>query len=219
MAEAAEGVLSKSEFARLINVTPGRVSQMIGEGKIGDDALVGDGRSAKIRVELAKAQLRQRTDISQRFGNGLSTLLDPAGAEPPKLPPAQREPSPREAADPVAEAIKAERLRELTLRNERAAEERLAERGRYVRADQTQAAMTRLASAMLNVFEGGLQDLANALAAKHGLATRDVLHQLRQEFRGIRERAANAVRVQAAHLPPLLLDDVVDASDPELGRA
>lgn len=219
MSEAVQAVLSKSEFARAINVTPGRVSQMIAEGKIGPEALEGEGRRAKIRVEVAKRLIAERTDIGQRFGNGIGTLLGPANTDVPHEPPAQREATPREASDPVAEAIKAERLRALQLANARAAEDRLAERGRYVRADQTKAAMTKMAAAILTVFEGGLADLASAIAAEHGLPHRDVLHRLRTEFREVRAKAAEAFRRDLANLPELLSDTTPDATDEALGRA
>ncbi|TIX19826.1 MAG: hypothetical protein E5V44_01955, partial [Mesorhizobium sp.] len=68
--------MSKGDFARHINVTPGRVSQYISAGMIGKDALEGEGRSAKIIVSRAIEQIRQRRDISQALNNGLSTRLD-----------------------------------------------------------------------------------------------------------------------------------------------
>jgi len=215
MADAPELVVSKGEFARIINVSAGRVSQMLAEGKIGPDALVGQGRSARIRADLARLQISARTDIGQRLGNGLGTQLELPTTE---LPPGQtRALAP--SSDPTTDAIKRERLRGLQLQNERAAEERLAEQGRYVRADQTKAAMTRMAASMLTVFEGGLADLAAALAAKHSLVQRDVLHLMRTEFRTIRAKAAEAARRDLVSLPRLLTDEVVDATDPALGEA
>jgi hypothetical protein len=220
VAAQVENLMTKGDFARLINVSPGRITQMISERKIGPDALVGEGRSAKIRADLARRQIVDRTDIGQRFGNGLATQLDlptaeaPAGEAPPTAAPA-----PTASLSPVTDAIARERLRSLQLSNERAAEDRLAEQGRYVRTDQTRAAMTKMAASMLTVFEGGLADLAAAVAAKHALVQRDVLHQLRAEFRKIRIQAAETVRRDMANLPRLLEDEVPDATDPALGQA
>ena len=210
MSEVGEALLSKGDFARLINVSPGRVSQMIAEGKIGPDALVGEGRYAKVRVEAAKRAIAATTDIGQRFGNGLGTLLNPTTPAPA---------APRETVDPIADAIKQQRLRSLELANERAAEDRLAERGRYVRADHAKAALTKMAQAILTVFEGGLGDLATAISAEHGIPARDVLHQLRAGFREVRARSAEAFRREAANLPAALRDEVADASDQALGQA
>lgn len=43
-------LVSKSQFAALTNVTKGRVSQWIADGKLAGDALAGEGRDAKVRV-------------------------------------------------------------------------------------------------------------------------------------------------------------------------
>src|SRR5215813_1640879 len=56
-------VVSKGQFATLRNVSPGRVSQWISEGKIKPDALVGEGRKAKINVAVATRQFRDSLDI------------------------------------------------------------------------------------------------------------------------------------------------------------
>ena len=208
----AELLVSKGDFARLINVSPGRVSQMIAEGKIGPDALDGEGRNARIRANLARRQIADRTDLGQRFGNGLDTQLD-FGAPPAAAG------RPQPTSDPVAEAIMNERLLSLRLARERATEDRLAEQGRYVRADITQAAMTKMAASLLTIFEGGLADLAAALAAKHGLVQRDVLHQLRTEFRTVRVKALEALRRDMTTVPPIVTDEIPDATDPALGEA
>lgn len=68
--------VSKSEFAALINVSPGRVSQFIASGQISRAAIIGSGQRAKIDVERAKADLRLSLDVSQRLGNGIDTRLD-----------------------------------------------------------------------------------------------------------------------------------------------
>ena len=81
-------VVSKGQFAALRNVSPGRVSQWISEGKIKPDALVGEGRNAKINVAVATQQLRDALDVGQLTGNGVGTRLDlplPAQALPAAL--------------------------------------------------------------------------------------------------------------------------------------
>jgi hypothetical protein len=49
-----------SEFAELICVFPARISQYLHDGTIGGDAVVGSGRRARIRVDLALAMLSER---------------------------------------------------------------------------------------------------------------------------------------------------------------
>jgi hypothetical protein len=70
-------IISKSEFARACNITPGRVSQYIKAHQLTPPALVGEGRAQKVDLELGRAQLKARLDIDQRYSmNGLNTRLD-----------------------------------------------------------------------------------------------------------------------------------------------
>jgi hypothetical protein len=75
--QAADGTLSKSEFAEYLGVSPGRVAQYVTDEKLSGDALVGESRRAqRIRVDVAIAQLRVRLDPSQMLGNGKKTRLE-----------------------------------------------------------------------------------------------------------------------------------------------
>ena len=74
--ETSGDIVTKSAFASLIGVSAGRVSQFLSEKKIFGDALVGEGRCARIRVSVACQQLKRNLDISQRFGNGITIRLD-----------------------------------------------------------------------------------------------------------------------------------------------
>lgn len=71
----------KSTFAKLLGVSPGRVSQWLADGAISGDAIVGAGRSARIVVEIANEQLRERLDQSRRLAFNES---DQAKASAPK---------------------------------------------------------------------------------------------------------------------------------------
>lgn len=186
-------VIRKSDFAVLAKVSPARVSQWIAEGKIGGEALVGIGRSAMIRVEIARRQLKNALDVNQRFGlNGISTDLGP---EPASVP----------AQDSVETRLKAEKLLQAQLLTSRLQEEDRLQKGVYVLAVAARAETARAVSEALNIFEGSLTDLASALAAKYALPQRDLVHLLRAEFRAVRARAS-AARASAAidapeHLP------------------
>src|ERR1700677_332322 len=93
--------VSKSEFAELMNVSRQRVSQWLSARQIDGEALVGDGRTARINVEIAKEQLSARLSLSQHLGaNGKALLTG--------------------GASPLDGDIKAARLRQLVLSNERA---------------------------------------------------------------------------------------------------
>jgi hypothetical protein len=198
-------VVSKSQYALLKNVSPGRVSQWISEGKIEPDALIGDGRGARIDVAKADAYLRRKLDIGQRFGNGLSTRLDtqaPIGdASGPTI-------APRAPGDPVEEQIKLEKLEGLQRENRKRAEEEAARAGRYVDSEQAASQMAKVALQMLSVFEGSLSELATSIAARFQVPQRDVLHLLRGEFRSLRARAAINMKEASLALPSTIEDEI-----------
>lgn len=211
MSTESQQILTKGQFAALTNVSPGRVSQWIAEGKLSGEALVGEGRSARIQVATAVSQLKLKLDLGQRFGNGLATRLD----APPPSGPAATAPAPAATppVDPIEERIKREKLREIEFRNRDAAEKELARRGTYMRTRDAAEQMAGIVASMLNVFEGAMPDLATAVAARFHLPQRDVLHLLRGETRAIRERASLAARKRMESLPPDVLDDIATATD------
>ncbi len=210
----ADQIVSKAEFARLRNVSRGRVSQWIGEEKISGEALVGKGRDAKIRVAVAVAQLRRRLDVSQSTGlNGLDTDLsapassapEPVSSEPPAASPAPL-PSPP-AEETIEDQIKRERLESLQRQNRKLAEEEAARAGRYVLAEDMTRELGRVLMRQVAWFEGSLTELATAISAKFAIPQRDVLHLLRTEFRSCRERATAAMQTEAQAMPRTVEDD------------
>ncbi|MCJ7996678.1 hypothetical protein J5N58_06895 [Rhizobium cremeum] len=197
-----EASVTKGEFAALIGVSPGRVSQYLTEGKISQAALVGSGRNAKIRVEQAKADLRLTLDVSQRLGNGIDTQID-AGGQPVIVdgnaagtvvpPPLQQ--------SGIDYEIKQQKLEAARRANRNAAINEARERGQLMDTDAGRAEMTRVASALMDVFDGGLSDMATAIAAEFQLPQRDVKHILRKEFRKLRETAAKQMKTKAVSVP------------------
>ncbi|MEY9578680.1 type IV secretory pathway VirB10-like protein [Bradyrhizobium diazoefficiens] len=187
--------LSKKNFASLKNVTPARVSQWIAEGKIGRDALVGEGTRARINVELATEQLKGRLDWNQRIANSQATLDEmPAPVAPAPAPAAG-------GASALDEQFKRERLEGLQRENRKRAEEEAARSGRFVDSQAARAEMTKIASRVVAIIDGALPEIASVLAAKFALPQRDVLHLLRAEFRNVRQRAASSLRASALEVP------------------
>jgi hypothetical protein len=166
--------------------------------------LEGEGRYARIRVEVANAQLRANLDISQQLGNGLTTDLgDEADDSAPLL---NQLAKPVPLRNPYDEGIRRERLEQLQRANRQAAREEMAEQGIYTPTADVQAALTGVVAAMLQTFEGGLADQAAGIAARFNLPERDVLHQLQADFRAVRAKAAESARRKAEQLDPVLLD-------------
>lgn len=207
----SDDVFSKGEFARRRNVSPGRVSQWISEGKISGAALVGEGRSARIRESIAVQQLRGKLEPMQMTGNGLSTRLDapPPTADVLPLAPAAAPsgagsaapPSAPLAGDTVEDKIKAARLELLERQNREKAREEAVRAGSLTDIEIATKVAGREASRLISLFEGALSNFATAIAAEFKLPQRDVLHQLRGEFRKFRADAAAAARKEAEALP------------------
>lgn len=214
-AAAASEVVSKGRFAEMRRVSPGRVSQWISEGKIKSNALVGEGRNAKIDVAVATLQLRSSLDINQAAGNGVSTNLDlappvhvPEAAQPAAS--ASFAPASAQAVDLVAEAIKQQRLDQLRRANRQKAEEEAARSGKYVETTDAVRQLGTVASQLMSVVEGSLTEIATAIAAKFEIPQRDVLHLMRGEFRKVRANGAKMFRDKAIELPATIetsLDD------------
>ncbi len=179
--------VTKAEFDALIGVTTGRVSQMLAARQIDGDAIVGEGRSARINVEAARRQLDARLDLGQRLGANGRVLLG------------------RGTSDPTDAAIKRERLRQLTLANERAAEEAKLREGRYILADDAKQEIGRVAGRLVASVEGALPELAAAIAAGSPMSQRDALHVLRGAWRAIRTRLS-ALEAEAAVIEPETLE-------------
>ncbi|SMD18180.1 hypothetical protein [Rhizobium sp. RU36D] len=207
-------LVSKGEFAAAINVSPGRVSQFIKAGQISAAAIVGHGQRAKIDLELAKADLRLCLDVSQRFGNGLDTRLDPdapvtAERLPFDRPPPLASTLPSEPLPPNIDLrLKQAKLEQAERANRNAAIEDAKERGRLMETSEASRAMGRVATSMLEIFEGGLNDMATAISAAFQLPERDVKHLMRQQFRKVRESASKQMRLKAVALPDLVESEI-----------
>lgn len=207
--------VTKGEFARLINVTPGRVSQYIAEGKIGGDALAGEGRSARIVVDVARAQLRRTLDVSQMIGNGVTTRLS-AGEAAPATAAVTEPPATLPRADLVADQIRIEQLRAIRAKNRREEEEARAREGIYSRTADVRAGYRRITARVLSLFEGGLATMASEIASRFEAPQRDVLHLMRTEMRKIRAAAATEAQGAAARLAGTE-DDAASGEDEEDG--
>lgn len=197
-------VVTKGEFARMVQVSPGRVSQWIAEGKIGPDALQGEGRAAKIIVDRAMAQVRLRRDPGQSLGNGLGTRL----FEEPEQAGVRDERRAREVAPPlidrgddIALQIQQERLESERRKNRLASIDEAVKLGKLVPADDVRAEMTRLARQVDDENAAMLADFASAIAGQFGVQQRDVLHLLRQVRAEKKAAAARRAAAQVEEVP------------------
>lgn len=183
--------VTKGEFAKLVNLSPGRVSQMISEGKL-KDCLVGEGREARIDAGKAIEKLKLRRDPGQALGNGAKATLAPPAAAP-SAPPTE--------SDDISLKLQRAKLQEAEFRNRKLREEERAREGYYVRAEDVQAETAKLATRLLQLFEGGLTDVATEISSAFKVPQRDVLHLLKKRFRDVRTNVSAELAAEAAALP------------------
>jgi hypothetical protein len=181
-------LVTKGEFARLINVSAPRISQLISEGKLAD-CLVGEGREARIDADKAREKLKLRLDTSQRLGNGGKTEL---GSSPS---------APTGEGDVLDLAFKRAKLEKAEAENRESRERESARRGLYVLASDAKAEASKMTTTILQRIEGGLAGMAQEIAAEHKLPARDVVHVIRKKFRDIRAQIARELAQEAGALP------------------
>lgn len=202
-------VVTKGEFAKICNVDASRVSQWLKEGKIGPDAVVGEGRSAKIIVGIAQRQIRARTDSGQAFGNGLGTRLNASQA--PRNASPQGYDGPEDGGESIVgdaldEQIKRERLEALQRANRLASTEEAAKQGVYTETAAVRRQMNVVAAQALRVFEGAIPEISTKIAGRFKLEEREVSLFLADIYRDVRAEAAKKAQAAAAKLDTLVPD-------------
>lgn len=195
--------VTKGEFAQRMGVTPGRVSQWIAAGIIGRDALVGDGRSARIRVEVAERQVGERRHPGQALSNGLLTRVGEAAEPVATIEVPNNDP---------ARQIQLERLQQERRKNRREEIEEAQRNGELVPVDDHRRAVAKRAQEIVNVFVGMVPDIANAIAEKFEVPARDVTHLVQRIMAERRAKAAQMVRSEAEAMPETL-ETVVKTHD------
>lgn len=186
---------SKSEFAERIGVSAARVSQYIAEGKIGPAEMEGEGRYARIRTEAAIEKLKLTLDPAQKIANG----------QP--LPKAEAAPKPASEIDQLDLQLRREKLQQAQAQNRKALEEERARQGLYMRTADARAEMTKLMAMVLHHVEGGLTELAQAIAAQFNLPPRDVTHAVTQQSRAMRTKISERLASDADNLGDTIADE------------
>lgn len=186
----------------MVNLSPGRVSQMISEGKI-SDCLVGEGRNQRIDADKAIEKLKLRRDPGQAMGNGAKAQLAVPPSAPAELIPAAPAAVPSRSDD-LSFKLQQAKLEEAEFRNRKLREEERARAGIYVLAEDVKAETARLASRMLQLFESGLMDVATEIASTFKVPQRDVLHLLKTKIRDVRTNVSAELAAEAADLPSTL---------------
>lgn len=217
--------MSKSEFAALIGRGASAVSNYIAKGTLSGDALVGDGRRARIRTHEALRQLKINLDPGQQMGQARSVYAVAHDAPPMLDRPTD---IPRDGSADANERrnlARAER-EELALYRERV--EARAANGTWLRAEDARAEYTGLIAQQVRTTETWLQveaptqvlaallpddlgavaeqvntDVATVrrIIAAVGMDQRRIGLILRDGYRAERQRRAQMARDEAAERP------------------
>lgn len=187
---------------------PSAVSHWIKTGKLTPPALVGDGRTAKIDVELADAQLAAVLDLGQQLSQTR-----------PIAPPVMARPAPAAVAIPEA----GDNARRLAARAEReeieTAQARLKlerESGNWVHVDDARRATGERLTEAINAFEGFIRDQARIKAQETNGDPRQIETRMLADFRDWRARIAQAARERAAQhreVAPIEAEDETEAAE------
>lgn len=184
---AAEGLVSKSDYARMRNRSPGAVSKWIETGKLKPPALVGAGRQAKVNVAEADRMLADTLDLGQQLAQPAPVLLTAAAAA--AAPPAAAPAVPLELDDDRRRQLKARADREEADAAEAIRKAREND-GQWLHREAAGRAWARVLTMVIGEFEGLVPELAERLAQLCRADEKDLTIVIRDAFRARRARIA-----------------------------
>lgn len=178
-------IVTKTEFAAIVNRTPGAVSHWIRDGKIKGLALVGEGSRAKIRVKTALDQLGLTLDLAQQAAQAEPVPaaapgengVENAGGNVTPL----RNPS-------AAELLQAEKLKQAQITSRQMEEDDRSRQGIYVRADLVRAEMTKRFAGFTRETELWISDLAVEMLGAGPMEETALADFITKSFRKFRSR-------------------------------
>lgn len=208
-------MLRASELAKALDLSKGRISQLVGAGKL-DGCFDGDGMQRRFDLAKCVEALGRRLDPGQMLGNGSQTrkVLNRLSAEDdgegiteiatPVAPKRKSDILPQGDSDryELARAAKAEEdLRAMRLRNGR-------EEGLYVLASEVERQVARVLGQELGEIDAFLKD-----------AARTVADQLQVDFKVTKKVLMDAWRAHRQDRSDGLLGDAMQTSLSETEKA
>jgi hypothetical protein len=187
-------VVDKGLYAKLKRRAPSAISNWIKRGKISNAALIGDGRSAKIWVEQADADLARSLDPSQQVSQ-LHSAVSPALLLPAMTSTANRNGAPTDGSREGHMSRRAKADADRAEYEAEAARRKLAvDEGRWVDAQEAARAWGyELARLMTGIETFLFVSLARGLAEQHDLEWKTLAVEIRERFRAFRaERSVDA---------------------------
>lgn len=195
----AEQVVSKTEFARMRGVSQARVTQWIRDGKLPQDALVGTGRSAQIRVAMAQMALDGSLELSRKLGYD-ALRRPPSGASDDSGDYNRRIASAKAATAELAlrDAVRREKL----------------QTGTYMLTGDARDAWAKELHQLLEAVELWLPELAKEAVEAPCGDVRAMTSRIKRSWREFRARRADLARSAAVAVEPLVEDTTEGATEP-----
>ncbi len=198
--------LSTTELAQELNLSKGRISQLVRDGRL-DGCFQGAGRARRFDLVLAAETLGHRLDPAQMLGNGAKTrrsldeIDEPSPADPEDMPRDGAGATLLPAKDPSRYELA--RTQELEEKARRARRQNEVEEGNWVLASEVHTETARqiqmeIASIESSVLRGGARRIADELGVDFK-EVRAILTQVWREYRGHRTEQKSA-EAEAARL-------------------
>lgn len=202
------GSVTKSEFAAMRKVTPGRVSQWINEKKIHGEAIEGEGRNARINVARAYEQLDGNLDALQVAAQGKVP-------EQPSLPDTGAPPAAAAQAQPTEQQrINAARATQTEISAERALRDFEHEKGRYTIAETADQAWGKILGGLMGSLEENIETFATHVARSLGSSDfKAATAALRTSFREWRAARAELAKAEEAAADMYVADPARDQTE------
>lgn len=188
--------LSATELAQRLEVSKGRVSQWVKEGKL-NGCYTGDGRARRFDLTACLVALGRNLDTAQGLGNGRKTLNLIGAIEDP-----DPDPVGDEDADEISDSVKARYDLARTMRIEEQArsaryDNHLRE-GTLVLASEVERAVMAQIGQEVAGFENVLRKAARVIAETYDLKAADVRRQLIGVWREHRRDRSGKADARAA---------------------
>lgn len=207
--------LTLTKLADELGLTKGRVSQMVGEGKL-DGCYEGQGRARRFDLGLCAKALGKTIDPGQAMGNGAKTLE--AIAKISNRPKAKKAVEPKKnqsGAVPLQpdddDGYKLARTQKAVEEARRMRRINAEEEGTYVLASEVALQTKRLLGQEISEFESVLKDAARKIADEMGIdfkETRAILMKSWREHRGRRSKALETTKEETKPSDAELEEDI-----------
>jgi hypothetical protein len=193
--------LNATELAAHLNLSKGRISQLVSEGRL-DGCYTGDGRMRRYDPVLVAQKLKGTMDPGQGLGNGASTrqAIDgilsgqstdaPAGKPAPRASDGALSDDDNDAYRMARQAKLNEEVRQLRRRNE-------LEAGTMVLASEVERQVGKVLRQEIAQVEEALRNGARAVADRLGVDFRAVRQILLDVWRESRKGRSDALSEQA----------------------